>query len=705
MLAEIFEWIWTTFGKDIAKFSTKRAWKKFEFHKAAEKYTKEMQRKHGFIRILDMTTPLSLEGMFTHVNVLSTPSTFRRGKKEQLQDIFLGRTTYGETVEQGKDALQAIRQYDKLFILGKPGSGKTTLLKYFVLQALQGKLNRFPIFIPLRWFSESGQSLFEFITVLFKNCDFPDTKPFINTLLQNGKAIILCDGLDEVNTQEGARNQIIKELVNFSYRYGENQYVITCRVAASEYSFEAFTPVEIADFEKDQIHAFVKNWFAYSSSIDGIANRLLDSSVNTAERFIEEFEKQNNPRLYDLAKNPLILTLLCIAYEMTLEFPQRRSEIYEEALSLLLAKWDASRNIKRDEVYRQLTLGRKRQMFAHIAAETFEKNEYLFEQREIEKRIVDYLQHVPQTDPAEDIDGEAILKAIEAQHGIFVEQAKGIHSFSHLTFQEFYTAQYIVNNAQKKGVLEGLIQHHCTEDNWREVFLLTAEMLYDADEFFEVFLNLLDEMVRQNTELKTLLSMVEREANDLQSDATPFVKRWAILALILDLNLSLAHVRPHARVLDYPLGCIRALALDQTLVFGHVRALGHALGHVHELALSIVRIHNFDHVRAHIHIHICYKKAIELSRQEGLDKLYDALEGLSIPSKEDSAEIWKAFANTLFGILQDHLPVKDYTLTEEQAKHIANYLTATELLICCLNNAYVSDREAIKEQLFRIPSH
>ena len=138
-----------------------------------------------------------------------------------------------------------------------------------------------------------------------------------------------------------------------------------------------------------------------------------------------------------------------MAFNETLTFPQRRVEIYEEALDALLKKWDSSRRIKRDEVYRKLSLGHKENMLARIAAETFERNEYFIPQPELERYITAYVKNIPPHDTNKATDGEDILKAIEVQHGIFVERAREVYSFSHLTFQEYFTAKYIVANAAK----------------------------------------------------------------------------------------------------------------------------------------------------------------------------------------------------------------------------------------------------------------
>ncbi len=58
---------------------------------------------------------------------------------------------------------------------------------------------------------------------------------------------------------------------------------------------------------------------------------------------------------------------------------------------------------------------------------------------------------------------------------------RGIYSFSHLTFQEYYTAQ-VAENA-KLSKLERLTTH-LSDRRWREVFLMTASLLHEASPLF-----------------------------------------------------------------------------------------------------------------------------------------------------------------------------------------------------------------------------
>ncbi len=638
-------------------------------------YLEKMKERYGTMQIWRSASPVSVADIFTRVNVLSTPSAFRCDPKEQLENIYCRETGFGDALEKGKDGMDAVREAQRLFILGKPGAGKTTFLKHVTLKAIEGEPDYIPVFISLRNFSESKKPLFDFIVREFEPYGFLNPRGFAENLLKEGKAILLCDGLDEVNKENSLRDRLIHELVDFNKKYNNNKMIVTCRIAASEYRFEGFVYVEMADFNESQIKTFIYKWFAGKYQI--------------ADQFLKEFDEIRNKRLREIAKNPLLLTLLCIGFEETLTFPSRRSEIYDEAIDALLKKWDASRGIKRDEIYRDLSLGRKRQMFARIAYNTFEKGEYLIEQKQLAEKIVSYLKNLPRTNPKEKIDGLAIIKAIECQHGIFVERAQGIYSFSHLTFQEYYAAKYIISNIHKDA-LQNLIYNHFSDESWREVILLTAEMLDDADEFFDIFVNILDEFAGKNKRLLNLLTKAEEEAGKIEMEGNLYEKRSAVIFNILDT----AHifVRAPNSTLASTLDRARDIALDIAFDIALIRIP------VFAIDSSPVQAFAFDLLSKNE-----YNRALELSKKMGLTELHQALAKLSVPSENASHEDWKKFADALLNIMREHRSLEDYEFTEEEAKTIEQYLYGAKLLSDCLEVAYISDRNGIEDRLLRPP--
>jgi predicted NACHT family NTPase len=102
--------------------------------------------------------------------------------------------------------------------------------------------------------------------------------------------------------------------------------VITCRIAAREYTFENFTEVEVADFNKEQIAEFTGKWFK------------TNGDLQKAELMIGKL--QDRRPVQELATNPLLLTLLCLIFGDGSDFPSNRSELYKEGLDVLLKKWD-----------------------------------------------------------------------------------------------------------------------------------------------------------------------------------------------------------------------------------------------------------------------------------------------------------------------------------------------------------------------------
>jgi predicted NACHT family NTPase len=488
-----------------------------------------IQTKCGSMRVLDMTQPIDLNAIYTNVNILEKITGRQRIEyQELLQSCSLenfDRFSLSGVQEARIPALEAVDKYAKLMILGKPGAGKTTFLKYVALQCIEGilKPHLIPLFITLKDFAEADKqpSLFDYITQLFKNYGIePRTKiqkglwnsvlygsvTSVELLLLQGRFLILLDGLDEVREIDSKR--VLQQIQNFSNTFVKNIFAITCRIAAREYTFEKFTEVEVADFDDRQISTFTQQWF--QSKNDPIK----------AETFIEKL--QDEPGIRELASSPILLTLLCLVFGESGSFPSNRSELYKEGLDVLLKKWDAKRNIQRERVYKKLSLKRKEDLLSQIALDTFEQGKYFFKQKEVERCITQYIRNLPDANTEEDalqLDSEAVLKSIEAQHGLFVERARGIYSFSHLTFHEYFTARKIVTNSNS-DVLMKLMKNfaiYITEKRWREVFLLTVGMVENADILLKTMKQQIDLIIAKDDDLRKLMMWILTKSQDISS--------------------------------------------------------------------------------------------------------------------------------------------------------------------------------------------
>jgi predicted NACHT family NTPase len=672
-----------------------------------------IQIKCGSMRVLDMTQPIDLTAIYTNVNILEKITGRQRLEYQELmQSLSLedfDRFSLSGVQQARISALDAIDKYAKLMILGKPGAGKTTFLKYIALQCIEGifKPHLIPLFITLKDFADIDKqpSLLDYIIQIFKSYSIePDTKVKkglwdsvvygsdtpVEFLLRHGRFAILLDGLDEVREADSSR--ILQQIQGFSDQFAKNLFAITCRIAAREYTFEKFTEVEVADFDDGQITTFTQQWFKTKN--DPIK----------AKYFIEKLKQE--PGIREMASSPILLTLLCLVFGESGSFPSNRSELYEEGLDVLLKKWDAKRNIQRDRVYQKLSLKRKEDLLSQIAWDTFDQGKYFFKQKEAERYITQYIRNLPDANTEEDalqLDSEAILKSIEAQHSLFVERARGIYSFSHLTFHEYFAARKIVSSADSDVWIQKVAKY-VTDKRWREVLLLTCGMIENANLLLQAMKQNIDSILSGDEKPQKFLVWVEQKSNSTKSKYKPAAIRayYLNIARSLDLSLDLNRALDLARALDFDLS--HALNLDIDLDLTLDLTFARALDLTNALAIDLVNTLTFARIldlelavdRALTHT----VESIELHRS--LQQMKNRLKDTSLESRRSFNNWWEVKGQTwteqLRAIAIEHRNIgHDWQFSEAQKKSLQQYYDANKLLVDCLNSDCYVSREVREE--------
>ncbi|MEH2346737.1 MAG: hypothetical protein V7K55_01810 [Nostoc sp.] len=127
------------------------------------------------------------------------------------------------------------------------------------------------------------------------------------------------------------------------------------------------------------------------------------------------------------------------------------------------------------------------------------------------------------------LDSQAVLKSIEAQHGLLVERAKGIYSFSHLTFQEYFCARKVVSVLAYEDLVK-----HINEKRWQEVFLLTVGVMEKADNLVLLMKLEVDKLAASDEKLQHFLEWLARKSSSFEY----FYKPAAIRALYFEMTLN-----------------------------------------------------------------------------------------------------------------------------------------------------------------------
>jgi predicted NACHT family NTPase len=636
----------------------------------------KIQDQCGILQLLDISRPVAIDDIYIDVNILEEIASQQYLEITELQNLDpkeFDRFGLGAIDHNQIPGTHAVEKYSKLRVLGKPGVGKTTFLQYLAIQCNQSTLttNQVPIFITLKNFAQESKTTNDFSLLNYIHQEFVTSgisdPSVIETLLNAGRVLLLLDGMDEVLNQQS--NLVLGEIRRFSEKYHKNQFVATCRTAAQRLRLRGFTDVEIAPFTSEQIIAFAQKWFVVFSKTN------TEDGQAQSVQFIQKLDLAENWQFRQLVVTPLFLHLACWVFHGQEKFPTKRTDFYKQGLDLLLGKWDEARGIERDEVYRGFLLPQKLKLLSQIAAATFEDGQYFFEQRIVEQYIGDYIQNlsnVPMDTDELQIESEAALRAIEAQHGLLAERARGIFSFSYLAFQEYFTARKIVasHNLQAfEQALGGLVSH-ITDPYWREIFLLTATMLRSADSLVQLMKQQIDALVAEDPYLQEFLAWASQKSRTIPTQPKAATVRAFYLALSrtprLASQFALASSLDQGMFLDAALDDLLVeCAINTSQDFAHIHACGDALSNI----LGIV---------------------LDVGLYKSLQQLSDQLPNSG--QSQQRFDLWwqtnySAWAEQLKMTIANYRNINhEWEFSPEQQQVLQRYYDANQLLLDCLHS-------------------
>jgi len=557
---------------------------------ASQKYVENYQKRHCQLKVLGMREPVNLSDVYTGVKLLDD-SDIWQFDPNTLEETFRGNRLRGYAGSSRSDKKQSglaiANQKQYIMVLGGPGAGKSTFLRKVGLEALRTfyyenavyKPRLIPVLLELKRFEKEDVDIEKFITTEFETCGFPEAATFTRNALVQGNLLVLLDGLDEVPSVN--LDNVLNTIQDFVDCYDQNRFISSCRVAASGYrgrAFRRFSNVTMADFDDEQIQQFIGNWFSNE----------LDTERKTAEKCWEVLQKPENKASKELAHTPLLLTYLCLVYAGSQRFPNNRSSLYKKALRILLEEWAAEKRIQRDDIYEGLSIEQEEILLSEIAFDGMKNDQLFFDRGWLSRQIKTFLN--TNLNASKTLDSEAVLNAIEVQQGILVKRLEDQYSFSHLTLQEYLSAQYLIDNREWSG----LVQKNITGSRWREIFLLLPGLMMGrrgADSFLKEMQKQADTRL-DSPGLKALLHWVESATNKSTEKSKPSENR--ITAICLALNFTRTRARAYDRVLSLDLARALSLARTRDPARASKLDLSRDLGFVPDLALTLASALDLD---------------------------------------------------------------------------------------------------------------
>ncbi len=380
---------------------------------------------------------------------------------------------------------QAMAEKPLVVVIGDPGSGKTTLLKYLALRLAAEANAPLPILVPLNAYADAltraDPNLQHYLAEYFGGLgqDMANLSPLFDSAMAQGRAVILLDGLDEVQRD---RNRLVNKVEAFAREASArgNRVVVTSRIVGyreSPLNAKEWTLYTLLDFDRQAIEDFCSKWcVAFEKSTLGDTPEAAASAERERQSLLEALDA--NPGVANLASNPLLLTILALIKRQGVTLPNHRAELYELYLRTLITAWNKARALDKRQVGPDMDL-QVITVLGPLAVWLREENPTagLVSERSLVNWLTAYfmgqdwgLARGPAGERAREF-----LQSVRRYSNLLVERGQGQYGFIHLTFEEMLAAYGVV----QAGQLElddslSIIRQHFTDPGWRETILLAV---------------------------------------------------------------------------------------------------------------------------------------------------------------------------------------------------------------------------------------
>ena len=538
-----------------------------------------------------------------------------------------------EREQQPLSALEVLNREQRLVLTGDPGSGKSAFVSYLALclagenlgddranlqtlteplpdedgnpQTQEVKVDgkdepeqqeirqcwEHPALIPvrliLRDFSASrhfpatdaaahARCVLDFLHQHLQDNCLEAYSPILDARLRTGEALVMFDGLDEVPQAGERRKRLIACLDAFVKTFASTRFLVTCRPYAyvkPEWKLARFAETHLAAFTDGQMIRFIQRW--YGSSRDYQAEVAAQRSGKLQAAVLAR------PSLKKLAARPLLLSLIAYLHANRHELPERRADLYERLLELLIDEWEKARFKAEDAAkaiaceqhslaeYLQTGQDSIRLVLERLAFAAHAQQDQASAQETADiaaGQLVNELLREGKT--GLDLKPLRLCEYLRDRVGILYQRGganemDAVYTFPHRSFQEYLAAAYLRREEP------ALFEHHDDYEEWHEVAAHLGKT--DPDRWREVVV--LAGGIKAQKEPGQVWSLLD-SLHPADTDDTPQQTAWGLRLAAEIMAENVRHTdltKKQERIFQR----IRA-ALPQALITPHLPAVERA---------------------------------------------------------------------------------------------------------------------------------
>jgi hypothetical protein len=393
---------------------------------------------------------------YSCINALAIPNS-----QFQLKDVYVTQNLIKENRFESEDEViminqlptKLIKKYKKILITDTAGMGKSTIMKYMFVDLIDNCIKDvgIPIFIELNRPNKNRTILAEIqeeLNSLSKEFD----KDLLLNFIQKGGFIFFLDGYDEISIAD--RSEVTKDIQTFISKAGtKNFYVLASRPEDSLASF--------GDFQSFKIQPLTKN-----EAFELLTKYDLSSQNKISKELIKELKTSKYDSIDEYLVNPLLVSLLFIAYNYKSEIPLKKHQFYRQVYDALFNSHKLAQGQKPHEKRSGLDIDDFNRVLRYVGYECLIRIGVQFD----EDTILNSIKRAKVFSGNLKFGDSDFLKDLMTSVPLFVKD--GIeYKWAHKSLMEYFAARFIAEDV-KENQDKILTKIYNSEDNYKYINML-----------------------------------------------------------------------------------------------------------------------------------------------------------------------------------------------------------------------------------------